>query len=163
KQEKGILELIRAFNLIAPKYENIVLLIIGSSWFGETNEKDKYVKKVKDESEANKDRIIFTGYIDNSKVAIYESIADLVAIHSLWDDPFPLVILEAEALGVPLLTTNSGGIPEMCGPDEGYVINKNGPVIDDIANGIVSCYQNVKLSKEKSQKAYNRVLNEFTT
>ncbi len=64
------------------------------------------VMKVARES-AVKDRIIFTGYVDN--VDDYYNLMDLVVHASKTPEPFGMVITEAMALGVPVIATNNGG------------------------------------------------------
>ena len=40
--------------------------------------------------------------------------ANIAVLPSMWDEPFGLTIAEALATGLPLITTRSGGIPEIC-------------------------------------------------
>ena len=42
----------------------------------------------------------------------YLQIADVAVIPSIWDDPFPTTVLEAQAMGLPIITSDRGGIPE---------------------------------------------------
>lgn len=46
--------------------------------------------------------------------AVY-GMADLVVVPSVWTDPFPLAVLEAMAVGVPVVASRVGGIPEALG------------------------------------------------
>ena len=39
-----------------------------------------------------------------------------------WNEGQPLVLLEAMALGVPILTTKTGDIPEMLGKDYPFIV-----------------------------------------
>lgn len=161
-EDKGTLELIQAFNEVVKCKENVKLLIIGSSWFGK-NSKSKYMKKLKKASKDNSENIIFTGYINNEMVAQYESIADIVVIPSMWDDPLPLVIIEAEALALPIITTNSGGIPEMCSHNEGILHERDQNIVKNIAKSIIEVIDNKDIYKKKGENGRERVENEFTT
>src|SRR5690606_17274492 len=48
--------------------------------------------------------------------AIYHA-ADVVVVPSVYPDPFPLVILEAMASGIPVVTTRTGGCTEGLPPE----------------------------------------------
>ena len=54
----------------------------------------------------------FTGY--SNDVAGYLRAADVVVVPSVWQDALPLGVLEAMAVGRPVVATRVGGIPEMC-------------------------------------------------
>jgi glycogen(starch) synthase len=57
----------------------------------------------------------FCGFVDTG--AFLDSI-DVLIVPSIWQDPYPTVILEAKAAGVPTIGSQRGGIPEAIG-DEG--------------------------------------------
>ena len=44
----------------------------------------------------------------------------MAAIPSVWDDPFPTTVLEAQAMALPLIVSDRGGIPEEIGKDNAY-------------------------------------------
>ena len=57
----------------------------------------------------------------------------------MWDEPFGLTVVEAMAAGLPLITTRSGGIPEIC---EGVAtIVERDNIIENLANAIFDLYQ----------------------
>lgn len=57
-----------------------------------------------------KEQVVFTGFVDN----VYSLMADLdlLVISSLWEG-FGLTAIEAMALGVPVVATEVGGLPEV--------------------------------------------------
>lgn len=55
-------------------------------------------------------RIRYIGYV--AEVENVYHTADIVVVPSRWQDPFPLVNLEAGACGKPVVATRVGGIPE---------------------------------------------------
>lgn len=59
--------------------------------------------------------IEFCGFVDT---AAFLDTIDVLVVPSVWRDPFPTVILEAKAAGVPVIGSLRGGIPEAIG-DEG--------------------------------------------
>ena len=72
------------------------------------------------------DRIKFIGWLAQSSLAALYAKADLLVIPSIWDDPGPLVGLEALSMGTPVLGFPVGGIPD-------YVIDGvTGFLTDDV-------------------------------
>ena len=74
----------------------------------------------------------------------------------MWDEPFGLTVVEAMAAGLPLITTRSGGIPEIC---EGVAtIVERDKIVDNLSNAILDLYnhpekrkQMVAASRERSK------------
>lgn len=58
------------------------------------------------------DRIRFLGWATQSATRDHYRLADLLVIPSVWDDPVPLVGLEAMSFGTPLVGFGVGGIPD---------------------------------------------------
>ena len=58
------------------------------------------------------DRVHFTGWLDAPVLEELRSRVDLVAVPSLWDEPFGLVGLEAMAHSLPVVAFDVGGISE---------------------------------------------------
>jgi glycosyltransferase involved in cell wall biosynthesis len=61
----------------------------------------------------------FHGMLSNA--GRYLQAFDTLAISS-WTEGTPMVLLEAMAAGVPVVTTAVGGIPDVLGPDEGFLV-----------------------------------------
>jgi len=72
------------------------------------------LKSLRDSLSA-KDDIILAGYRPDAREIMQG--ADLCVIPSVWQDAFPLAVLEAMACGKPVIATEVGGIPEMITPD----------------------------------------------
>jgi len=131
---KGVKELIEAMILINNK--NIKLLIIGSSSFGTTNDKDEYCQSVYESAQKIKDQIIFTGFQPYSRIPALLSICDIAVVPSLCNDAFPTTILEAQAIGLPIITTNYGGIPEQVTPENAIILTPKETFTQDLASAI---------------------------
>jgi glycosyltransferase involved in cell wall biosynthesis len=104
---KNIIGLIEAFALIAEHFPNAQLRIAG------TPETD-YLEACKQEAEANglKDKVHFLGNISINEVQLELSKANCLVVPSFQENA-PLTISEAMAVGVPVVASNVGGIPEM--------------------------------------------------
>lgn len=119
--EKGIEQLISAFNNVSSQNSCLKLLIIGSTSFA-LKVIPEFEKKLYKLAEKNAN-IKFTGFISNNKLPIYYNIADIVVLPSIWEEPAGLTMLEAQACGRPLITTNSGGIPEYISEKAAILLN----------------------------------------
>ena len=139
-KEKGILELIKAMNLLR-NYENIKLLVVGSSFYGNSNIETSFIKSLKEEASSLKDSIIFTGFIPYEEMPNYLRISDIAIVPSNWDDPFPTTVLEAQAMGLPIITTRRGGIPEEVTEENAILLNTDEHFVFNLANAILDLYQ----------------------
>lgn len=156
-RDKGIMELIKAIDLLKEK-PLIKLMVIGGSFFGNEKHDDFFMKELKTKATKLKNRIVFTGFIPYSQMPNYLSMADIAVIPSVWDDPFPTTILEAQAMGLPIITTHKGGIPEEVTKENAILLHTDGHFIDNLANAILDLYEHPEkreimaaASKERSK------------
>lgn len=131
--EKGVKELILALKNV--KHNNYKLLIIGSS-LNLINVKTDYQVEVENLIKELNEKIIFTGFINYDDIYKFYRIADIAVIPSIWNDPAPLTIIESLVCGLPIITTNSGGIPEYATNGSAIIINRNENLITNLANEI---------------------------
>lgn len=99
--DKGVFELLRAFQQLKKALPNIVLLLVGNSE-GKLPDDLKNVRNSKD--------IIFTGYTSN--VPLYLSVANTL-VHPSYREGFSMVIQQAMAMKIPVITTNIPGPSEV--------------------------------------------------
>lgn len=109
--EKGIDQLILALKELKD-YPHIKLLVLGSSFYGNEHGDSEFISQLKQTAEDVKDRIIFTGYTPYEQVPSMLALADIAALPSTWEEPFGMTCVEAMAMGLPVITTRRGGIPE---------------------------------------------------
>lgn len=119
--------LIRIFGQIQRDFpEDITFLIIGD---GELKEQIK-----KEHIQSNIDlRII--GRVPQEKLRYYYSIMDCLVLPSK-NEGLGNVILEAQACGVPVVATNTGGIPEIIANKKNLVRNDEKSIIIDFPNKV---------------------------
>lgn len=139
-REKGISELLDAI-LSIKEFSNIKLLVIGSSFYGGSSTEDRFINSLKEKTGCISNRIFFTGFIPYDKMPDYLSIANVSVIPSIWDDPFPTTVLEAQAMGLPIITTKRGGIPEEVSEENAILLNTDEHFVENLANAILDLYQ----------------------
>jgi glycosyltransferase involved in cell wall biosynthesis len=154
-REKGIMELLEAIDLLKEK-PHIKLMVIGSSFFGNATNDDKFMKELKNKATPLKDRIIFTGFIPYNEIPNYLSMADVAVIPSVWDDPFPTTVLEAQAMGLPIITTCRGGIPEEVTKENAIILDTNEHFVNKLATAILDLYEHPKQRKQMAAASLER-------
>ena len=148
-QIKGVLELMQTVTSLEGKH--IKLLIMGSANSGKW-EFSSYERKVKKLSEQNKDRIIFTGYVDNSEVYQYASVADVQCVPTLVEEAAPLTVLEAMAEGLPLIVTKSGGVVEYVDESTAMIIDKDN-IVKNLRRAICYMKEHPEVRHHMSEEA----------
>ena len=146
-QIKGVLELMRA--VIDLEDKHIKLMIMGSANSGK-RAFSAYERKVRRLAAQNKDRIIFTGYVDNSEVYKYAATADVQCLPTLVEEAAPLVILEAMAEGLPLIVTKSGGVTEYIDDSTALIIEKEN-VTENLKKAILYMKENPEVRRQMSE------------
>ena len=149
-EEKGIKQLLMAINDVT--YKNFKLLIVGSYFFN-TKVKSDFEKELDELVNKNKERIIFTGYINYNQIYQLYKISDFAVLPSMWDEPAGLTIQEAEACGLPAITTNSGGIPEYVINGSSIIIKKDENIVENLKTEIENLLNDEKKLKEMSNKS----------
>lgn len=81
---------------------------------------------------------------------------DAVIMPTINMEPFGLVALEALGNGIPLVTTNSGALPEVVG-DAALIVDKERNVVEHLKEALGKVIFDKKLRKELSDKGYRRV------
>lgn len=154
-RDKGIMELIEAMNILI-NYPKIRLMVIGSTFFGNATNDDEFTRELKLTAKSLKDRIIFTGFIPYSDIPNHLSLADVAIIPSVWDDPFPTTVLEAQAIGLPIITTRRGGIPEEVTEDNAILLNTDDYFIEHLAEAILDLHDHPEKRKRMSEASLKR-------
>jgi glycosyltransferase involved in cell wall biosynthesis len=103
--DKGIYEIAHTFVSIAKKYPDLDLILIG-----EEIEKEKLIGKFIEAGVLN--RVYLKGIVPYKEVAYYMKISDMLVLPS-WAEGLPNVVMEAMAVGLPVVATDVGGIPEV--------------------------------------------------
>lgn len=147
---KGGKEVIAVFDALLTKNYNVKLNIVSSLKYGDyasqaTNED---LKSVLSTIKKYPDNIKLYSYLDNKKVLDLLKVTHVALLPS-YADTYGYFVLEAQACGCPVITTDIRAFPEINNDEVGYVISvpKN-----DLGNGIHST--------KKEKEIYSSILKE---
>ena len=115
--------------------QNYKLLILGSA-LNELKTKTKYQEEIENIVQTISSKVIFTGFIKYEEINKFYSIADIAVLPSIWDDPAPLTVIESLVSGLPIITTNSGGIPEYATNGSAIIIERNKDLVENLSKSI---------------------------
>jgi glycosyltransferase involved in cell wall biosynthesis len=98
------------------------------------------------------EKCYFTGFMSDEDLDKFQTIADCAVFPSLYE-PFGIVVLESFAARVPVVVSNTGGLPEVVRHGmTGIVTQTNNP--DSLAWGILQVLQNPDYRKLLTDNAY---------
>ena len=128
QKSKGIWELVRVFNRLCSEQKNLKLLIIGPEDYNSTkmNEANLIIQNFPHLS----DNLIFTGFIDQSRVHSYLSLCDIGVVPSIADEAFGMISIEAQAAGLPVVISDSGGLTETVSDKSSFIASR-GPEFEN--------------------------------
>jgi glycosyltransferase involved in cell wall biosynthesis len=158
---KGIPHLFEALLLLRKKRDDFTLHIVGDG----PNRKE-YEEMVK--SLGLNEVVRFYGLQPKKKVAEFMRQADLFVLPSLWEN-LPCVLIEAMASGLPIVSTNVGGIPEIVDEETGVLVPpKNPEKLSEAINYVLDNLENfpaektVKRARERySYEAVGKVFSDL--
>lgn len=148
--EKGVKELVESLKNVSN--QNYKLLILGSA-LNELKTKTKYQEEIENIVQTISSKVIFTGFIKYEEINKFYSIADIAVLPSIWDDPAPLTVIESLVSGLPIITTNSGGIPEYATNGSAIIIERNKDLVENLSKNINLLLNDEAKLKEMSTSA----------
>ena len=116
--EKGIHFLVRAMGELKGRTD-VKLLIVGGSYFQQDVD---YMKELKREITdlGVEDSVIFTGFLSDTRIVT--SLLDIVLVPSIIPEACPRTIIEAMAVGKPVISTPLGGSKELVTRETGVLV-----------------------------------------
>ncbi|MFH1663153.1 MAG: glycosyltransferase family 4 protein [Chloroflexota bacterium] len=116
EKRKGLDHLLKAYNKVKKEYENCRLIIVGPGVIF----RYKYERYVRSKHLAD---VFFIGMVDYDELPRYYKTADIFCSPSTGRESFGIVLLEAMALGKPIVATNIEGYAGvMTNGKEGYLV-----------------------------------------
>lgn len=155
---KGVLDIIRATKIARRKGCQFEVVMVGA-WASGTF-KQQAEALVADEGLA--DVIVFPGPMKGGEKWQAYADADVFIFPSHYEaENFPLVLIEAMAFGLPIISTHWRGIPQLVGDSGAALLSAiNAP--EQYAASLVSLCQSSALRREMGERARAHYLNRFT-
>lgn len=147
-EERNVNEFVCAANLILKKIPNAKFMIVGGGPHLEE------LKKLSKELNLG-DSIIFTGKIDQAKLAAFYTSADVFATPSTIDTQ-GLVVLESLACKTPVVAANAKALPELVIENEtGFLFEPHN--VEEQANRVIELLNNRDLREKMSENGLKLV------
>jgi glycosyltransferase involved in cell wall biosynthesis len=114
-KEKGVYEFIHAADWILRRYTGVTFVVVGSG--GEEENLRTFCGRKNLTA-----HIRFLGNLSHRDVLSLMAVSDIFVLPS-WSEGFPMVVLEAMAVGLPVVSTNVGALPEIIHEGiQGYLV-----------------------------------------
>ena len=155
---KGVKELIEAFCRLNDR--NTKLVVVGSSFFGK-NERDSYLDELEAAAKPRKKDIVFTGYLGSHDLMPLYASADISAVPSIWEEPAAFAVTESMSFSLPLVTTDSGGIPELCSPECAIIVERGNNFTESLTAAFETLSADASMRKSMGEAGRRRAIELF--
>jgi glycosyltransferase involved in cell wall biosynthesis len=157
---KGADILLEAFFRVSAIYSTTKLFFIGPdkgiTKNGKTYSIEEYLKK----NNRSNAKVMYLGQQDKNTISKYRKNSHLTVVSSRYET-FGNVVLEALAIGSPLVCSDAGGLPEIIKDKVSGLIFES-QNIEDLSNKILSVLEDDSLCKSIAQGGYVRVLDSYS-
>lgn len=143
---KNLERLMMSFDLAKERGLPHALVIAGGQ--GWKFDRDEALKGIK-----YREDVRFIGYVPDEDMPALYSAAELFVFPTLYEG-FGIPVLEAQACGTPVLTSDGSALPEVGGEAAVYV---NPYSVEDIAGGMLRVLRNRELAAELSRRGLENV------
>ncbi|MGQ9688705.1 MAG: glycosyltransferase family 4 protein [Desulfobaccales bacterium] len=161
RESKGVAVLLAAMQRVWEKLPNAVLALVGGTEFGRgrLNRQTPFFRQLREQAARAPGRLLFTGFVPHADMARTYLLGDVFAAPSQKPEGMPLVLLEAAACGLPIISTRLGGIPEVVADRENGLLLDNPHDPEDLAEKILALLADPELRLRLGSRA-RRVIEE---
>jgi glycosyltransferase involved in cell wall biosynthesis len=152
---KGLEILLCSIPPVLQEFSDVKFVISGKGF----KEKEESLRNLAKQLDIE-DHVTFMGYVPDEKLPNLYSASDIFVLPAIYEN-FPFAILEAQATGLPVISTKVGGIPEF------LVDNENGFLIDagdsaQLTQRVLALLQDPKLAKEMGMRGRKLIEEKFS-
>ena len=152
---KGLEILLRSIPPVLQEFSDVKFVISGKGF----KQKEESLRNLAKQLDIE-DHVTFMGYVPDEKLPNLYSASDIFVLPAIYEN-FPFAILEAQATGLPVISTKVGGIPEF------LVDNENGFLIDpgdsaQLTRRVLALLQDPKLAKEMGMRGRKLIEEKFS-
>lgn len=157
--QKGVKELVEAIQLLKVE-SDIKLLVVGGDNYADSVSSNPYLDEIHKMAQDMNERVHFTGFVPYEMLPSYLSLANVAVVPSCINEALGMSAIEATAMGLPVIATNDGGLPETLIGQKHIIIDKDGNLPLQIANAILLIkntyteYMGNQLSSQFTKKNY---------
>jgi len=151
--EKGPDVLLRAAAALGR--DDLEFVLVGSAGFDATAALSTYERSLRALADQVRARVTFLPFTGRAELSGLLRSADVFVAPSRWPEPSGLTLGEAMATGLPIVTTNTGGIPEVVG-DAALLTAPDAPL--EVANAIAGLADDPALRLRLGERARQRAL-----
>lgn len=148
-EHKNISKMLEVIKMLEKQIEHFHFKLIGEN-------SDKYIEKIKSIG-LNINKISIINHISQDELSNELKESDIFILFSNYEN-LPCVILESFSCGVPVISTNVGGISEFFPNDFGKLIQKNNQT--ELLNSIIEFYKKTK--RTDKERMYKYVIDNFS-
>jgi glycosyltransferase involved in cell wall biosynthesis len=151
---KGLPTLLQAAREIAKGFKNTQFVISGGGFKQNEEKLRKLARQLGIES-----NVSFVGYFPDEKLPDLYAAADIFVLPALYEN-FPFAILEAQSTGLPVVSTQVGGIPELVIDGQSGLLTEPANY-EQLADAIIKLLQDSSLAERLGKKARQIVEEKF--
>jgi len=133
------------------KETDVKLLILSRPDYPSIKKEEEKLRRIARKLEVERNLIIVSKLLPLNEIKAYLSAADVIVLpFKLIHSDMPLSLLEAMALGKPVVSTNVGCVPELLN-ERGLVVEPNNP--EELANAVIRLLKDNELASELGEKS----------
>jgi glycosyltransferase involved in cell wall biosynthesis len=151
---KGLEILLRSIPPVIQEFGDVKFAISGTGF----KKKEQSLRDLAKQLDIE-DTVKFLGYVPDEKLPDLYSASDIFVLPAIYEN-FPFAILEAQATGLPVISTKVGGIPEFLADNEnGFLIDPGDPA--QLTQRVLALLQDPKLAEEMGRRGRKLIEEKF--
>ncbi len=160
QSNKGGEQLLRALSIVREKLGKSILL----TFVGDGMEMERWSNLANAVMRKDaKIQVRFAGWTERDRLADFYAGHDILAVPSIWPEPFGLVGLEGGQFGLPVAAFDVGGVSDwLVSGENGFLAPGSPPTADGLAEALIRCHEMSVSKPGLAGEAAQRILCRFT-